>query len=154
MAAISGSKVKVNGVELYYEVKGTGPNVIVCILGAMGTADSFTSQAEYFGTLGQYKIVTYDPRGFGRSRPPQREFAMDFHIKDAQDTKGLMDALGFKKYSVFGFSDGAMIGIYLAAMYPDAVKKLVTWEEILSLLKKMQSCIEKIKNYKENVLNS
>ena len=126
MAETSG-KIAVNGVELYYEIRGTGPNVIVCIPGALGVTGSFINQAEYFGSLRQYKIVTYDPRGFGQSRPPQRQFTMDFHSKDAKDTKGLMDALGFKKFTVFGLSDGAMIGIYVAAMYPDAVEKLVIW---------------------------
>ena len=106
MATTSGSKVVVDGVELFYEVNGTGPNVILCIPGALGTTDSFVNQVEYFGSLQKYKIVTYDPRGFGRSRPPQRQFTMDFHSKDAEDAKGLMDALGFKKFSVFGSSDG------------------------------------------------
>lgn len=127
MAATSGTKVEVNGIEIYYEVHGTGPNVIVCIPGALDTVNSFTDLSEYFGSRGQYKIVTYDPRGFGKSRPPKRQFTMDFHSKDAKDTKGLMDALGFKKFSVFGFSDGGMIGICVAAMYPDAVEKLVIW---------------------------
>ena len=103
----------------------TGPNVIVCIPGALGTVASFVNLAEHFGSLEQYKIVTYDPRGFGKSRPPLRKFTMDFHSKDAEDAKGLMDALGFKKFSVLGSSDGGMIGICLAAMYPDAVEKLV-----------------------------
>ena len=79
---------------------------IVCITGAQGTIDSFVNQVEYFGLLQQFKIVTYDPRGFGNSRPPQRQFIMDFHSKDAKDAKGLMDVLGFKKFSVLGFSDG------------------------------------------------
>ena len=127
MATMSGNKVAVNGAELYYEVDGTGPNVILCIPGALGSSDSFVNQVEHFGSLQQYKIVTYDPRGFGKSRPPQRQFTMDFHSKDAKDAKGLMDALGFKKFSVFGSSDGGMIGICLAAMYPDAVEKLVIW---------------------------
>ena len=91
---VTSGKVAVNGVELYYEVKGTGPNVIVCIPGALETTDSFINQAEHFGSLAQYKIVTYDPRGFGKSRPPQRKFTMDFHSIDAKDVKGLMDALG------------------------------------------------------------
>ena len=125
MAATAGNKIEVNGVELYYEVKGKGPNVIVCIPGALGTVASFVNLAEHFGSLERYKIVTYDPRGFGKSRPPLRKFTMDFHSKDAEDTKGLMDALGFKKFSVLGSSDGGMIGICVAAMYPDAVEKLV-----------------------------
>ena len=125
MAATAGNKIKVNDVELYYEVKGTGSNIIMCIPGALGTVASFVNQAEHFGSLEQYTIVTYDPREFGKSRPPQRKFTMDFHSKDAEDAKGLMDVLGFKKFSVFGHSDGGMIGICVAAMYPDAVDKLV-----------------------------
>ena len=127
MAASQENKVMVNGVELCYEIKGTGPNIIVCIPGALGVGASFVNQVKYFGSLEQYKVVTYDPRGFGKSRPPQRQFTIDFHSRDAKDTKGLMDALGFKKFSVFGRSDGAMIGIYVAVMYPDAVEKLVIW---------------------------
>ena len=126
MESTSG-KVAVNGVELYYEVKGSGPNVIVCIPGALGTTENLIKQAEHFGSLAQYKVVLYDPRGFGKSRPPQRKFTMDFHSMDAKDVKGLMDALGFKKFSALGSSDGAMIGICLAAMYPDSVEKLVIW---------------------------
>ena len=125
--ADASGKVAVNGVQLYYEINGTGPNVIVCIPGALGVGSSFDIQVEHFVSLGQYKVVTYDPRGFGKSRPPLRQFTTDFHSKDAKDTKGLMDALGFKKFSVFGRSDGAMIGICVAAMYPDAVEKLVIW---------------------------
>ena len=148
MAAL-GSKVLVNGAELYYEVKGTGSNVIVCIPGALGTTNSFINQAEHFGSLGQYKIVTYDPRGFGKSRPPMRQFTMDFHSRDARDTKGLMDALGFKKFTVFGLSDGAMIGICLAAMYPDAVEKLVIWGGNAYIDEEDEKLYQKNKNLQE-----
>ena len=68
-----------------------------------------------------------DSRGFGKSRPPHREFTLDFHTQDAKDTKGLMDALGVQRFSVVGGSDGAMIGIIIASLYPNSVEKLVIW---------------------------
>ena len=53
MAATVGSKMAVNGVDIYYKVKGTGPNVIVCIPGAFGTVASFVNQVEHFRSLEQ-----------------------------------------------------------------------------------------------------
>ena len=38
-----------------------------------------------------------------------------------------MDALGFKQFTVFGSSDGAMVAMILASLYPDSVHKLVVW---------------------------
>ena len=38
-----------------------------------------------------------------------------------------MDALGVQRFSVVGGSDGAMIGIIIASLYPNSVEKLVIW---------------------------
>ena len=124
---MASGKVSVNGVEMYYEIKGSGPHSIVCIPGAMGSTEDFVKQFKHFGTRQEFTIVALDPRGFGKSRPPQRQFTNDFHTVDAKDAKGLMDALGFKQFTVFGFSDGAMVAMILASLYPDSVRKLVVW---------------------------
>jgi len=120
-------KVSVNGVELYYEKKGSGLHAIVCIPGVMGNTEEFAKQFDHFGSRQEFTIVALDPRGFGKSRPPQRQFTNDFHTVDAKDAKGLMDALGFKQFTVFGSSDGAMVAMILASLYPDSVRKLVVW---------------------------
>jgi len=75
----------VNGVEIYYKKNGCGPH---CIPGALGTSENFTKQFEYFESRKEFTIVGFDPRGFGKSRPPNREFTLDFHTQDAKDTKG------------------------------------------------------------------
>ena len=126
---MAASKILVNGVELYYKTKGNGSHAIVCIPGALGTTEAFVDQFDYYGSRcgGEFTIITFDPRGFGKSRPPQREFTLDFHTRDAKDTKGLMDVLGIKQFSVFGWSDGAMIGIIVASLYPESVRKLIIW---------------------------
>ena len=38
----------------------------------------------------KYKLVTFDPRGFGKSRPPERDFPLDFYRRDAKDAADLM----------------------------------------------------------------
>ena len=123
------SKKLVNGVELQYESRGSGSHVLLCIPGAMGTARSdFTPQIDYFGSRDDFRIIAFDPRGYGNSRPPERIFSgRTTFLEDAKDGKGLMDALGISKFSVLGWSDGAMSAIILSAMFPDSSTSLVAW---------------------------
>ena len=125
-------KVDVNGVQLYYERRGAGPHPVLCIPGALGTAVSdFAPQLEYFGRKDSgYTVVAYDPRGYGNSRPPSRTFHTEpehFLKSDAYDAYNLMKVLGFSDFSVFGWSDGGVSAIVLAAKFQNAVKKLVVW---------------------------
>jgi len=73
---MSTGKKLVNGVELFYDSRGSGSHVLVCIPGAMDTTRSdFVPQLDYFGSLDGMLIVAFDPRGYGNSRPPQRQFS-------------------------------------------------------------------------------
>jgi len=135
---MASGKVLVDDVELYYEKKGDGPHIIACIPGAMGDTNAFSKQLEYFGSRQEFTVVTFDPRGYGKSRPPQRQFTKEFLTVDVKDVIGLMDALGYKQFSVFGSSNGAMIAMILASLFPDTVHKLVIWEVRHSWGKRMQ----------------
>ena len=65
-------KMLVNGVELHYESRGSGSQVVLCIPGALGTARSdFPPQMDYFGSRENFRIVAFDPCGYGNSRPPE-----------------------------------------------------------------------------------
>lgn len=131
----SGQKIVVNGVELYYVLKGEGPHVILCIPGALAQCEwAFASQLEYFGSKGSgYTVIAYDLRGYGYSRPHDRYCHLNFqdgqhYLKtDAIDAYHLMKKLGFSKFSVLGWCDGGVSAIYLAALYPSTVTKLVVW---------------------------
>ena len=57
-------KMLVNGVELHYESRGSGSQVVLCIPGALGTARSdFPPQMDYFGSRENFRIVAFDPPG-------------------------------------------------------------------------------------------
>ena len=128
LSCVEYGKAPVNGVDLHYEVRGNGKHPIVCIPGALGTAKTdFEPQLAYFGREGSgFKIVAFDPRGYGSSRPAQR-FGGNFFVQDAMDAVGLMWYLSIPNFSCFGWSDGSISSLFLAARYSSAVRKLVTW---------------------------
>jgi pimeloyl-ACP methyl ester carboxylesterase len=115
--------LKVDGAELYYEVRGSGP-VLLLICGGVYDA------AGYAGLAGQladrYTVVTYDRRGNSRSPldgPPELQ-----HIEvHGDDAHRVLNAVGEPAY-VFGNSSGAIIGMELAARHPEQVLALVVHE--------------------------
>ena len=133
MNSLSGQKLQVNGEELYYIEKGKGSHAVLCIPGALSPCEwSFASQLEHFGRENSdYKIIAFDPRGYGYSRPYDRKFTFkdgEHHLKtDAIDAYHLMKKLGFSTFSVLGWCDGGVTGIFLTALFPSAVTKLVLW---------------------------
>ena len=131
----SSSKYQVqlpSGLCLNVAMKGDGAHAIVCVPAALATAQfSFAPQLQHFGREGSpFTIVAFDPRGYGESRPPNRDFSIKpvhFLEQDAMDAHELMQQLGFKSYSVLGWCNGATAGMILAARQPQAISKLVIW---------------------------
>lgn len=120
----------INGVRLHYEVRGSGPHTLVCIPGALGTIKTdFSPQLDYFGREGSgFKIVVFDPRGYGLSRPAERfKGDANFWLTDAEDAHALMQHLSFPHFSVLGWSDGGISSLMLASMYPESIRRLVVW---------------------------
>lgn len=117
---------QVRGARLYYEDHGHGPPLVL-VPGALGTAQSdFGPQLEQLPALG-VRVISFDPRGYGSSRPPRRAFPIDFYHQDAEDCVALMAHLGCESYAVGGWSDGAIIGLLLTLAHPQQVEKLVVW---------------------------
>eukprot|EP00794_Sanderia_malayensis_P006528 gene6528-7270_t len=123
---ISSHKQNVNGIDLHYEVAGESSDVILCLPGALGSSRSdFGPQLRDLSD--KFTVIAFDPRGYGKSIPPWRDFPENFFQRDADDAAELMLKIGCPKFSVLGWSDGGMAGIILAAMRPELVKKLVVW---------------------------
>ena len=99
---------QIRGVNLYYEDRGQGQPLLL-IPGALGTGESdFAPQLEQLPLQG-LRVIVPDARGYGKSRPPVRQFPLDFYEQDAQDCAALMEAIGCQTYAVGGWSDGAII---------------------------------------------
>lgn len=109
----------VNGVKLYYEVHGEGYPVV--LIGGLGSqAQSWATQVPIYSK--HFKVVVFDNRGSGLSDKPGPGYTT---ADLADDTAGLMDALGIDKAHVAGKSMGGMIGQWLAIKHPHKVSKLV-----------------------------
>jgi valacyclovir hydrolase len=114
-----------NGFSMYYEQKGSGQPILF-IPGALGSGSTdFEPQLAWFSQ--SYEVIAPDPRGYGQSRPPERDYPLGFYQRDAEDMLALMTALGHEEFIVFGWSDGANIGMLMAAHAPKRVQKLVVW---------------------------
>jgi valacyclovir hydrolase len=118
-------KLALNGFSMYYETYGSG-QPIVFLPGALGTGGTdFEHQLPWFSQ--SHLVIALDPRGYGESRPPERDYPLGFYQRDAEDVLALMTALGHKEFTVFGWSDGANTGALMAADSPERIRRLVLW---------------------------
>lgn len=112
--------VQVNGVRLFYKEAGTGMPMLF-LHGGFGTSDlHFQHQFEAFAN--QYRIITLDTRGHGKSTFNHQKFSYE---RFAEDTYAVLEALGVDSALVIGFSDGGITGLVLAEQHPEKVKKLI-----------------------------
>lgn len=125
MDSVKIDSLTVPGASLYYEVRGSGP-VLLMIPGGPADANAFQGIAGHL--TDQYTLVTYDPRGISRSR-------LDEPVEDrrifeifADDAYRLLASVGREPAFVFGTSGGALIGLELAASHPQHVQALVAHE--------------------------
>jgi valacyclovir hydrolase len=118
-------KMSINGVGIHVVTNGKAPlPALLCMPGSLGTAETdFAPQLRDLADA--FQVVSYDPRGYGQSRPPVRDFPVDFYQRDADDAAAVMRALGHDRYAVMGWSDGAIAAVKLAAANKHAVTKLV-----------------------------
>ncbi|XP_032665988.1 valacyclovir hydrolase [Odontomachus brunneus] len=118
-------KVNVNGTDINYARVGTGDHPVLLLPGALGTIwTDFKPQLENLD-VDKLVIVAWDPPGYGKSRPPNRIFSNNFFQRDAVYANNLMKTLGYKKFSLIGWSDGGITSLFLAATYPESVYKMV-----------------------------
>jgi len=141
--------MEVNGRQLWVVSSGSETSLpVLCLPGAMGTAEvDFEHQLN--GLSSKYRVVSFDPRGYGKSRPPARRYPQDFYHIDADDGAAVMEALGCKAFNVIGWSDGAISATILAAKNPEAVKKLVVFGIQASITKEDVDVYETLRSVEQ-----
>lgn len=124
MSVPKADMLKVPGASLYYEVRGSGP-LLLMIQGGGGNAGGLHGVASQL--VDHYTVVTYDRRGLSRSTldNPAESPRLETQGDDAQR---LLAALTSQPALVFGASLGAVIGLDLVARHPEQVRVLVAHE--------------------------
>jgi pimeloyl-ACP methyl ester carboxylesterase len=126
-AKVQARTLKVPGVTLYYELRGSGP-VLLCISGGPTDAGMFTDLAERLAVW--YTVVSYDQRGHSRSTLDGEPEDIPVAVH-ADDAAALLTAVGKGPAYVYGNSGGGTIGLELVLRRPDLVRTLVAHETFL-----------------------
>ena len=117
---------RVNGVELEYEVSGSGEAVLMI---SPVLADGFRPLLSEPALAGGYRLITYHKRGWAGSTHTPAPVSVEDHAKDAA---ALLAHLGVGRAHVVGHSSGAAVAVQLALLQPQIVRTLALLE--LSLL--------------------
>jgi 3-oxoadipate enol-lactonase len=112
-------KTRANGISMNYEMKGKGANLVL-IHGAGNNLNMWYHQVPAFSK--NYRVVTYDVRGSGKTDRPEGDYSMSLFVEDAYR---LMQAIKVTDGYFLGFSMGGRIALELAVNYPEMVKALV-----------------------------
>jgi 3-oxoadipate enol-lactonase len=112
--------VRTNGQELYYEIHGDGPPLVLVM--GIGYDSSLWTLQQVPVLSTRFRVVLLDNRDAGRSSRADHPYT----IADmADDVAGLLDALDIHRTHLLGLSMGSMIGMEFALRYPNRLDRLV-----------------------------
>lgn len=119
LAETQGSRVAVNGMQVYYEVSGSGDPLVVL----HGAYMNIPSMGGIIPKLAEtHTVYAVELQGHGRTTDIDRPIT---YPALADDVAAFMDAVKLPKADVFGYSMGAAAGLQLAIRHPDKVNKLI-----------------------------
>src|SRR5215203_2147 len=114
-----GSYAEVNGLNMYYEIHGTGEPLVV-LHGAYMTIDAMGEIVPELAKTRQ--VIAVELQGHGRTADVDRPLSYE---QMADDTAALLRHLGIEQADVFGFSTGGGVALQVAIRHPEVVRKLV-----------------------------
>jgi len=103
---------------------------ILLLHGAIGAADQLVNIAEELSS--SYKVYTMDFSGHGGKPFPSEPLSIQLFVDEVLN---FINAEGLDKVSIFGYSMGGYVAMYLAKHYPDRIYKIITlatkfhWDE-------------------------
>src|SRR4029077_2523948 len=115
----TGRDAPVNGLEMYYEIHGTG-SPLIFIPGGLMTIDMMGALLPSLAKTRQ--VIAIEPQGHGHTFDINRPLTYE-HMAD--DTAALISYLGIERADVFGFSMGGGVALQTAIRHPEVTRKLV-----------------------------
>jgi pimeloyl-ACP methyl ester carboxylesterase len=137
--------VEVPGGSVYYEVRGSGP--LLLVVGQPMTSGPFAYLADLLAD--DHTVVTYDPHGVGKSTVEDPSLAVTPEI-EADDLAQIIADFGAERADVFGSSGGAVAGLAFAVCHPDKLGTLIAHEpplpELLPDAPYVRAAIDDVEN--------
>jgi len=112
--------VAVRDLQMYYEIHGTGPRLLII----SGTGGDLRHSPNIFDmpVAKHFEILAYDQRGLGQTSRPDISYTMADYAADAD---ALLETIGWDRCLVMGISFGGMVAQELALRYPERVERMV-----------------------------
>jgi pimeloyl-ACP methyl ester carboxylesterase len=116
---IRGNYAEVNGLNIYYEIHGSG-QPLVLLHGAYMTIDLM---GEIVPALAESRqVIAVELQGHGHTADIDRPLSYELM---ADDIAALIEHLAFEKADLFGYSMGGGVALQVAIRHPEVVRKLV-----------------------------
>ena len=113
-------------VSIAYQVFGSGPPDLVIVPGWLSNLDLFWEEpnfVRFFQGLASFsRVILFDKRGTGLSDRVTSAFTLEDRM---DDVRAVMDAVGSKSATLFGYSEGGPMCALFAATYPERTDGLV-----------------------------
>src|SRR5215217_8965920 len=110
----AGRYASVNGLEMYYEIHGSGPPLVL-LHGAFSAIG--TSFGELLPALAETRqVIAFELQAHGRTADIDRLLSIE---QMADDTAAALRHLGIAKADIFGYSMGASVTLHFAIRHPD-----------------------------------
>jgi CubicO group peptidase (beta-lactamase class C family)/predicted ester cyclase/esterase/lipase len=119
---------QVDDIIMYYEIHGNGEPLLLIHGGTTSGAESWTPQIPLLAR--SFQVIVPDGRGHGRTTDSAQPIS---YALMAEDYIKLLDKLGIAKTHVVGWSDGAIVGLYLVQQHPERVLRYVGMEPNLTV---------------------
>ena len=113
----------VNGLEMYYEIHGSGSGEpLVLLHGSFMTISN--NWTEWIGELSKTrKLIAVEMQGHGRTADISRDFSYE---NLADDVAAMLDYLEIEQADLLGYSMGGGVAMQVAIRHPEKVRKIVS----------------------------
>jgi pimeloyl-ACP methyl ester carboxylesterase len=119
MMAHDSGYAAVNGLDMYYEIRGRGEPLVV-LPGAYMTVELM---GDLVPALAKHRrVIAVEFQGHGHTADIDRPFSYEAF---ADDTAALLEHLGIDRADVYGYSLGGGVALQLGFRHPTRVRKLV-----------------------------
>ena len=120
------------GVKLHYEIYGAGERTILFVpTWAIVHSRVWKAQVPYFAE--HFRVITFDPRGNGKSDRPDEPEAYSLNAV-IEDVVAILNATETRSATLVGFSFSSAVAFSVAANWPDRVDAVVStgaWRPIV-----------------------
>ena len=117
----------VNGLNMYYEIHGSGEPLII-LHGGLGSTDMFSGLMPALAKIRQ--VIAVDLQGHGRTADVERPMS---YQSMADDIAALMRHFKIQKADILGYSLGGGVAVRTAIQHPECVNRLVVVSTVFKL---------------------